>query len=139
MFKQGDVGDRLYIIGSGSFGVYIDNRFVKSVKRGAVFGELSIIYNVNRTASVVCEAPQQEGGSASGAAILWFLDAQTVGATLRSLNKKNHKRIVHFLAGSPHFGRLAHDEQFELAQHCTIQEYNPGDTILREGEVSEWM
>ncbi|CAD7966489.1 unnamed protein product [Amoebophrya sp. A25] len=129
VFRQGDTGDSLYVVGSGTLSVEIDKRAVKNLGRGAIFGELAFLYNVDRTASV----------RVSETAVLWRLDAATVHHTLRQLTAKSHAQILKFLTSDPTFGALSVEEREALAGVCTIQDYNAGDTILREGEASEWM
>ncbi|HET9615393.1 MAG TPA: cyclic nucleotide-binding domain-containing protein, partial [Candidatus Limnocylindrales bacterium] len=52
VFRQGDPGDRFYIIEEGSVAIEIGGRFVRKLGPGADFGEIALIRNVPRTASV---------------------------------------------------------------------------------------
>jgi CRP-like cAMP-binding protein len=61
IFKQGDPGGCLYIIGKGTFTISINGKSVKMVKRGVVFGELALLYNMNRTATVTCSHDTKDG------------------------------------------------------------------------------
>ena len=131
IFKQGDVGDSLYVAWAGNFPVEIEGRQVKVLKRGCVFGELALLYNVNRTWTVL--------NSNDSPGVLFQLDAGTVKHTLKRLNDKSAEKILWFLWTDPNMSKLTLEERTSLWYVSTIQEYNPGDTILREGEVSEWM
>ncbi|CAD7971526.1 unnamed protein product [Amoebophrya sp. A120] len=131
VFRQGDVGDCLYVLGSGQLAVEIDDRPVKHLPRGALFGELALLYNVARTATVRVTSEQ--------GAVLWRLDGATVASTLKQLKTRSQAQIISFLESDPNFKSLSAEEREALSSVCTIQEYNAGDTILREGEVSEWM
>eukprot|EP00392_Amoebophrya_sp_AT5.2_P010943 g11016.t1 len=126
----GDTGDCLYILGSGQCTVEIDGKAVKALSRGAIFGELALLYNVDRTASV-----RVDGETAT----LWKLDGSTVATTLKQLKQRSQASILRFLDSDPNFGSLSPEEKEGLSGCCTIQEYNAGDTILREGDTSEWM
>merc|ERR1719473_1330683 len=55
------------------------------------------------------------------------------------LSNKHLRKILDFLNSDPSFSRLTEDEKRMLAQVCTVQEFGPGEQILREGEVSDWM
>ena len=52
--RQGEPGDKLYIVESGSISFHIDNAYVGSQSTGGVFGELSLIYGIDRCATAEC-------------------------------------------------------------------------------------
>jgi len=55
--KQGEPGDKLYIVESGSVSFYIDEACVGSQSTGGVFGELALIYGIDRCATAKCSSP----------------------------------------------------------------------------------
>jgi len=52
VIRQGDVGDRFYVIDRGSFSILVDGQQVNSLAEGAFFGEIALLYDVPRTATV---------------------------------------------------------------------------------------
>ena len=52
LFRQGDVGDRFYIVGDGEVEIVIDGRVVRETVPGGYFGEISLLRDVPRTATV---------------------------------------------------------------------------------------
>ncbi len=71
IIKEGDVGDQLYVVESGTLECtkLIDNqqKFLKNYEAGEVFGELALLYNVPRAANI----------NAKEDAHLWILDRNT--------------------------------------------------------------
>jgi NADH:ubiquinone reductase (H+-translocating) len=57
VFHQGDVGDRIYIIVSGKADVIKDERTVASLARGQYFGEIALLDQTRRNATVRCVDP----------------------------------------------------------------------------------
>jgi cAMP-dependent protein kinase regulator len=65
LMKQGDSGEHMFVIESGEFNIVLDGKVLsKKCKKGDVVGELALIYQAPRAASVVCTA----GG------VVWALD-----------------------------------------------------------------
>jgi len=75
VIRQGDVGDFFYVVEEGSFDFYIKSGNdpsglggkVGSAGPGGSFGELALMYNATRAASVVSTSP----------GVLWALDRIT--------------------------------------------------------------
>lgn len=53
IFKQGDPSFSYYIIIEGRCSVYIDNQYKKLLGPGQSFGDLGIVYNAPRSASIL--------------------------------------------------------------------------------------
>ncbi|HXX68070.1 MAG TPA: FAD-dependent oxidoreductase [Polyangiaceae bacterium] len=57
IFRQGDVGDRIYIILSGQVEILRDDRHVATLGRGDFFGEAALLTHAKRNATVKCVEP----------------------------------------------------------------------------------
>ena len=52
IFNQGDNASSFFIVESGSFDVIINGQYVRTLKKGDGFGELALLYNAPRSASI---------------------------------------------------------------------------------------
>ncbi len=73
--RQGEVGDRFYVIDRGEFQVSIDGRPVRALHAGDHFGEIALLHDVPRTATV----------TAVGDGALWTLDQEEFLATVTGM------------------------------------------------------
>ena len=55
LFSQGDQGDAAYMIVYGHLGVLVDDKKKGSMRDGELFGELALLLNQKRSATIVAE------------------------------------------------------------------------------------
>lgn len=125
---QGDIGDNFYIVESGSFAVLVEGKGeVTTVGPGQSFGELALMYNQPRAATV----------RALEDAVVWGLD----GATFRKLmiDIAYRRRLLHkdLLAKVPLFATLSQPELARIAEALVPITYAAGETIIAEGDYGQ--
>jgi signal-transduction protein with cAMP-binding, CBS, and nucleotidyltransferase domain len=59
LIKQGEIGDKFYLIGSGAVSVAINKKRVAELGEGDFFGEMALITDLPRTATVTALEPSE--------------------------------------------------------------------------------
>mmetsp|Transcript_70277 Transcript_70277/g.183208 ORF Transcript_70277/g.183208 Transcript_70277/m.183208 type:complete len:395 (+) Transcript_70277:143-1327(+) len=127
VFDQGDAGDFLFVIESGKFDCVKDDVVVKTCEAGDVFGELALLYNCPRAATV----RSKEKG------VCWKLDRETFNAIVKEAAQKKRERYDSFLAKVPLLQSMDAYERSQLADALRSESFNEGQVIVSEGEVGQ--
>jgi len=127
MINQGDSGDFLFVIESGVLDCKIgsEDKVVKTCEAGDVFGELALLYNCPRAASV----------DAREACVLWQLDRDTFNNIVKEAAQKKRERYDAFLSKVPLLAGMDAYERSQLADALKVEEFADGATICKEGEA----
>ena len=132
VIQQGDKGNYFYVVATGEYGVYLNKvengtKCVKTYQTGETFGELALMYNTPRAATVKC--------SASGS--LFSLDRATFRAILMAANKENLDSTASFLKSISLFSDLTDPQRDTLSNVLEECSFGPRETICREGDVAD--
>jgi hypothetical protein len=95
VIKQGDEGDNFYVVDEGVFEIFVKEKKVVEVGTGGSFGELALMYNTPRAATV-------KAGPNGG--LLWSVASFLLHKSLRTNMKEN----MCLLARSAHQWRVIH-------------------------------
>ncbi|KOS20537.1 cAMP-dependent protein kinase regulatory subunit [Escovopsis weberi] len=137
VISQGDAGDYFYIVEKGSFDVYVNpsgsiqpgpeglGDKVSTTQAGGSFGELALMYNAPRAATVI---------SAEGSCTLWALDRTTFRRILMESTFARRRMYETFLEEVPLLSSLTPYERSKIADALETQKFYPGETIIREGD-----
>eukprot|EP00435_Cladocopium_sp_Y103_P066551 s1441_g28.t2 len=126
IIQEGDDGDVMFLIESGAFDCIkkIDgsDKVVKKCGQGDVFGELALLYNCPRAASV--EATEDS--------VVWQLDRETFSHIVRDASAKRREAFQDFLQ----LADCLQQETLEAGQKI-LKQGDPGDTfyLVEEGEL----
>jgi cAMP-dependent protein kinase regulator len=130
VIQQGDPGDFLFVVESGKLDCLIhqaggSEKVVKTCQAGDVFGELALLYNVPRAASVDCTEK----------AVLWRLDRETFNNIVKEAAQKKRDRYDSFLKKVPLLASMDAYERSQLADALVVESFNEGQTIMTQGEI----
>ena len=130
VIKQGDDGYELYIVGSGKLKCYkrfpdkSEDTYLKTYEPGEVFGELSLLYNAPRAASIQANEP----------AILYSLDRETFNHIVKQSAIDNRNKYEEFLSQVEVLQSLDNYERSKLCDCLNILTFEPNQRIITEGE-----
>ena len=126
---QGDHGDDLYVVESGRFEIYVNKKKVAEREKGSLFGELALMYNSPRAATV----------TATTSSIVWVLDRFTFRRIVTNNNEKKFELYLKFLKKVDLLTPLAEYERRKVAEALDEVMYSPGSTIFKQGDDGDAM
>ena len=140
VITQGDVGDYFYVVEKGDFNIYVHpsgsfqsgpdgiGNKVATIGPGGSFGELALMYNAPRAATVI---------STEASSCLWALDRVTFRRILMDSTFQRRRMYETFLEEVPLLSTLTPYERSKIADALNTQKFAPGSTIIQEGDPGE--
>jgi CRP-like cAMP-binding protein len=136
VIKQGDQGNVLYIVERGILEVFNEAVSGRRLGKGSLFGELALLYNCTRTASVRVLSQEElaaEGIYSNGDAHLWALERTAFQHVMVERGLRKRSAVVNFLRSVKLFADLDEEALSKVVDVSSEREYMPGDYIVREG------
>jgi len=127
MINQGDEGNELYVIEEGRLECFKDGEMVKVCDPGDAFGELALMYNAPRAATVKTTA----------ACTLWSLDRETFTHIVLSATRNKRDRWNAFLSSVTLLERMNSNERDKMCDALKQEKFNAGDEIIKQGDPGE--
>lgn len=129
IIRQGDNGNELFVVSTGVLECFRespngDKSILRTYSPGEFFGELALLYNSPRAASVVAVEDSQ----------LYSLDRQTFNQIVKSAMMTNATKFEAFLERVPVLSQLSAYERSRLADCLEVRNYNEGELVIREGD-----
>merc|ERR1712216_404819 len=131
LIEQGDDGDHLYVIEAGQMDCYKklegEEKLVKECTAGQAFGELALLYNCPRAASVVAKEKSE----------LLKLDRETFNHIVRDATTKRREKYEAFLKGVPILKTMDTYERNAMCDALQVETIPAGSTVVKQGEVGD--
>ncbi|XP_062307329.1 cGMP-dependent protein kinase 2 [Osmerus eperlanus] len=124
VIRQGEPGNHLFVLADGKLDVFQHSKLLSSVALWTTFGELAILYNCTRTASV----------RAASQVKVWALDREVFQNVMRMTAEKRHEQHRHFLRSVSLLANLPEDKLSKIVDCLEVEYYDKGEYVLREGE-----
>eukprot|EP00903_Cladosiphon_okamuranus_P007650 g7418.t1 len=124
---QGDRGSRFFILESGSAEAFVNNERKCVYGPGGSFGELALMYNCERAATVTATAPSR----------LWTMDLSTFRRSLATTASSQIVSRCEFLRKVPFLAELNNEQVNKLADALEVREFQKDEYIIRQGQQGE--
>jgi cAMP-dependent protein kinase regulator len=131
VIEQGGVGDFFYVVESGTFDCFISKESipvkVTSYEAGGSFGELALMYNAPRAATI----------TATSDAVLWALDRITFRTILMENTSRKRRMYESFLSEVVLLKSLESYEQHKIADALESVYFEDGQEVVKQGDVGD--
>jgi len=131
IINQGEIGDNFYVVESGEFDIFVKKdgkpKRVATFGEGTSFGELALMYNAARAATV----------TATQHSVLWAVDRWTFRKVLTKVSRAKISEYEKFLAGVEAFASLMNHERSQVAEALEEVSYPGGHKVIKEGEAGD--
>ncbi|XP_062927668.1 cGMP-dependent protein kinase 1 isoform X3 [Mobula hypostoma] len=123
IIKEGDVGSLVYVMEEGKVEVTKEGVKLCTMGPGKVFGELAILYNCTRTATVKTLTNVK----------LWAIDRPCFQTIMMRTGLIKHAEYMEFLKSVPTFQNISEEILSKLADVLEETYYEGGEYIIRQG------
>lgn len=126
LITEGESGSKLYVVESGTLEVTINGTVIREMGRGNMLGELALLYDAPRSATVQCKTK----------CVLWslsreiFKKIQAISATANQIQR------ARWLIASPELATLSAIDLSRLVGTLQAVNYQAGDKIISEGDLT---
>uniref|UniRef100_UPI00358EC2A4 cGMP-dependent protein kinase 1-like isoform X2 n=1 Tax=Myxine glutinosa TaxID=7769 RepID=UPI00358EC2A4 len=125
IISEGSHGSCVYVLEDGKVEVTKEGEKLCTLDKGKVFGELAVLYNCTRTATV----------TALTSVSLWAIERPCFQAVVMKASQQRQALYLQLLQGVPAFRKLPEDALGKLAGLAEEVHYQPWDYIVREGAM----
>jgi len=124
-----DNGNHLYVVQKGKFEVFVNGVQVAKREDGSCFGELALMYNSKRAATVKAAADSK----------VWVVDRFTFRRVVKGVSEGKLSKQQQFLQGVDLLSPLTTAERAKVAEALEEVSKGPGEVICKQGEDGDSM
>jgi len=133
IIDQGESGDTLFVVESGQLDCFkkfskdSEPKQVRTYGPGEAFGELALLYNAPRAATVKASEKSQ----------LWVLDRETFNHIVKDAAQKKREKYESFLKSVEILSTVEPYELTQISDALKAGTFQEGDYVIREGEMGD--
>ena len=124
LFKQHSIAKFFFVIEKGEVDILIEGVRVKEMGPKSLIGDLALLYNTPRTASV----------QAISECRLWALDGAEFKSKLVALKRAQYLQSSEFVNRIEVFAKLTPEQRERLASEMLLESYASGTAIVSQGD-----
>ena len=125
--REGEPGDKLYVITEGSAEVRIKDEFIRTLYSGAIFGELALLYDAPRSATVRCRE----------CCTLWSLERDAFKYVQAFSASAQTTQRARWLSQSPQLAKLNPLDLSRLVNTMPSVTFAPDSKVIEVGEFND--
>lgn len=126
LITEGESGSKLYVVESGTLEVTINGTLVREMNRGSMLGELALLYDAPRSATVQCKTK----------CVLWSLSREIFKRIQAISATANQIQRARWLIASPELATLSAIDLSRLVATLQVVQFNPGDKLITEKDLT---
>ncbi|XP_015916401.1 cGMP-dependent protein kinase 1 isoform X4 [Parasteatoda tepidariorum] len=123
IIKEGEVGSIVYVMEEGKIEVSKGNQYLCTLGPGKVFGELAILYNGTRTATITALTDCR----------LWAIERQCFQTIMMRSGLVRQAQYTDFLKSVPTFRKLKEEILLKISDVLYEHSFKMGEYIIRQG------
>jgi len=133
IIQEGDQGDCMYVLEEGEldctkiFPGNTEPTFLKKYAPGEGFGELALLYNAPRAASITAVTDS----------IVWKLDRDTFNHIVKDAAQRKREKYDEFLQKVDILKNMDPYERSKLGEAFREENYKQGEYVIREGQSGD--
>ncbi|KAF6737454.1 cGMP-dependent protein kinase 2 [Oryzias melastigma] len=124
VIQEGEAGNYLYVLAEGLLEVIQNGKLLGEMRPGTAFGELAILYNCKRTATVKAVLQSH----------IWALERQTFQTIMMRTTQARHEEYFSFLRSVSLLKQLPEEKLGRIVDCLEVDYFEKGEYIIREGE-----
>lgn len=134
VIQQGDKGDTLYLIDSGTLDCFKllsaedkEATYLKVYQPGEAFGELALLYNAPRAATIIAKED----------CLLWALDRETFNYIVKDAAMKKREKYEKFLRSVEILKGMDNYQITQISDALKMKNYKKGDFIIKRNDFGD--
>lgn len=129
IIREGDNGDNMYVLDEGTVSVLkgADKEFITDLSSGMLFGELAILHNCRRTATILSKTKVS----------VWYLERHIFQAVVRSAGEQRDEERLQMLLKVKDLKTYPEDKLRKIVDCLEEEQYEDGQCIIRQGTVGD--
>lgn len=127
IFQQNQPGINFFILATGRLEVIIDGELKNTIKSGDGFGELALLHDSRRSATI----------KTIDKSTLWGLDRDTFQTYVQKVNTQNYELNKQFISSVRIFAPLTEAQKENLLTVVNTHRFKEGHRIVNEGDPGE--